>query len=85
METIFSELRNLATPKNAFLVLALFILNAIVLGRVDQPLADLTNGEPKLDLRFGYDLATVERLFSAYGEQGRGVYVEGKRMVCPGR
>ena len=75
METLLSKLRNLATPKSAFLVLALFILNAIILGRVDQPLSDLANGEPKLDLRFGYDLPTVERLFNAYGEQGREMYV----------
>ena len=75
METLVSKLRKLATPKSAFIVLALFILNAIVLGRVDQPLSDLANGEPKLDLRFGYDLATVERLFDTYGEQGREWYV----------
>jgi hypothetical protein len=75
METLLSKLRNFATPKSAFFVLALFIINAIILGRVDQPLADLANGEPKLDLRFGYDLPTVERLFNAYGEQGRDMYV----------
>jgi hypothetical protein len=75
METLLSKLRNFATPKSAFLVLALFILNAIILGRVDQPLSDLANGEPKLDLQFGYDLPTVERLFNAYGEQGRKIYV----------
>lgn len=75
METLLSKLRNLAAPKNAFFVLALFILNAIILGRVDQPLSDLANGEPKLDLQFGYDLVTVERLFNAYGEQGREMYV----------
>ena len=75
METLVSRLRKLATPKNAFIVLALFILNAIILGRVDQPLSNLAGGEPKLDLRFGYDLATVERLFDSYGEQGREWYV----------
>jgi len=74
METFVSKLRKLATPKGAFIVLALFILNAIILGRVDQPLSNLVNGEPKLDLRFGYDLATVERLFDTYGEQGRELY-----------
>lgn len=75
METLFSKLRNFATPKSAFLVLGLFILIAIILGRVDQPLSGLANGEPKLDLQFGYDLPTVERLFNAYGEQGRKIYV----------
>ncbi|MBI5951212.1 MAG: hypothetical protein HY865_06120 [Chloroflexi bacterium] len=75
METFLSKIRKFATPKSAFIMLALFILNAIILGRVDQPLSNLANGEPKLDLRFGYDLATVERLFDAYGEQGRELYV----------
>ena len=75
METFLSKIIKFATPKSAFITLALFILNAIILGRVDQPLQDLANGEPKLDLRFGYDLATVERLFDAYGEQGRELYV----------
>lgn len=74
METFLSKIIKFATPKSAFITLALFILNAIILGRVDQPLQDLANGEPKLDLRFGYDLATVERLFNAYGEQGRELY-----------
>jgi hypothetical protein len=75
METFLSKIRKFATPKSAFITLALFILNAIILGRVDQPLSNLANGEPKLDLRFGYDLATVERLFDAYGEQGRELYI----------
>jgi len=60
--------------RNAVIVLVLFILNAVLLGRLDQPLANLANGEPKLDLRFGYDFATVERLFGAYGEEGRSLY-----------
>ncbi len=75
METLLTKFRKFANPKNAFIVLALFILNAIILARFDQPLSNLANGEPKLDLRFGYDLATVERLFDAYGEQGRELYV----------
>ena len=74
METFLSKIIKFATPKSAFITLALFILNAIILARFDQPLQDLANGEPKLDLRFGYDLATVERLFDAYGDQGRELY-----------
>jgi len=63
-----------ATPRNALIVLVLFLLNTILLDALDRPLLALASGEPKLDLRFGYDLATVEMLFGAYGEQGRAIY-----------
>ena len=83
MDTLLAKFRKFANPKSAFIVLALFILNAIILARFDQPLLDLANGEPKLDLRFGYDLATVERLFDAYGEQGRELYVRDLLVDTP--
>lgn len=60
--------------RSAVVVLAMFLINAVLLGRLDRPLEVLSGGEPKLDLRFGYDFATVERLFGAYGEEGRALY-----------
>jgi hypothetical protein len=75
MDTITSNLQKWTNWRNALIVLGLFILNAILLGALDQPLLDLASGEPKLDLRFGYDLDTVEMLFGSYGEMGRSIYI----------
>jgi len=55
--------------------LTLFVLNGFLIARLDQPLMERAGGEPKLDLRFGYDLATVQRLMDAYGAEGRSFYI----------
>lgn len=74
METVYSTLKRGATPRNAFLALFLFLVNVVILNIKDRPLAALAGGEPKLDLRFGYDFDAVMSLFTAYGERGRQLY-----------
>jgi hypothetical protein len=74
MEKAYANLKRWATLRNAFIALALLIVNIVVLGMSDRPLEALASGQPKLDLRFGYDLETVMSLFSAYGESGRQLY-----------
>lgn len=59
----------------AIVTLVLFGLNGLLLAQLDQPLIKLADGESKLDLKFGYDLTTVQRLLDAYGEEGRSIYV----------
>jgi hypothetical protein len=83
MERLAARLAKWANPRNAIIALALFGPNAYVLAQFDRPLAALAGGEPKLDLRFGYDLATVERLFEAYGPQGRALYVRDVLVDTP--
>ena len=68
MRTRFVSLRN------AVIFLALFIINAVVLGQLDKPLEALANGAPKPDLRFGYSPAELDQIFAAYGEAGRQFY-----------
>ena len=75
VELLVSRIKKWATLRNALIALALFATNGLVLGRLDQPLMKLASGEPKLDLRFGYDLATVEKLLNAYGVEGRSIYL----------
>lgn len=75
MEQLVSRLKEWATLRNAVIALVLFGLNGLLLGRLDQPLMELASGEPKLDLRFGYDLTTVQKLLDAYGAEGRSLYV----------
>ncbi len=75
MERLLLWFQKWATLKNALLALAGFGLNALVLAFLDKPLMDLADGRPKPDLRFGYDLAYIQTLFEAYGEQGRMIYV----------
>lgn len=60
--------------RNAVIFLALFIINAVVLGQLDKPLEALANGAPKPDLRFGYSPAELDQIFAAYGEDGRRFY-----------
>lgn len=74
IDTVIQFLRRRATLRNAIIALALFGLNALLLDRLDQPLLERASGEPKLDLQFGYDPATVQRLLRAYGEDGRLIY-----------
>jgi hypothetical protein len=71
---LVSRLKKWATLRNVVIALALFGFNGLLLGRLDQPLMKLAGGEPKLDLRFGYDLGTVQRLMDAYGVEGRSLY-----------
>ncbi|GAB4473286.1 MAG: hypothetical protein Kow00124_12100 [Anaerolineae bacterium] len=71
---MYSTLKRWATPRNAFLALFLFLVNTVILNISDRPLAALAGGEPKLDLRFGYDFDTVMSLFAVYGERGRQLY-----------
>lgn len=61
-------------PRNAVTALAFFVLNELLIARLDQPLMERANGEPKPDLRFGYDLATVQKLMDSYGAEGRSLY-----------
>jgi hypothetical protein len=75
MDGIVVFFRKWATLPNALISLAAFGLNALVLQFLDSPLMALANGEPKPDLRFGYDLATMRMLFDAYGDQGRVIYI----------
>lgn len=75
MKALLSRLQQWATLPYAVITLMLFGLNALLLGRLDQPLQDRAEGAPKLDLRFGYDLATVHHVLNAYGEDGRRLYV----------
>jgi hypothetical protein len=70
-----SRLDQWATLKNGVIAVVLFGLNGLLLAGLDQRLTGLASGEPKLDLRFGYDLATVQRLMGAYGAEGRSTYV----------
>jgi len=72
---LVSKLKPWATLRNAVIALVLLGLNGFLLGRLDQPLMELAGGEPKLDLRFGYDLTTVQGLLDAYGVEGRSIYV----------
>lgn len=74
MAVILDFFEKQATWKNTLMAAALLALNVILLDALDRPLERLAGGEPKLDLRFGYDLAVAERLFRAYGEQGRTIY-----------
>ncbi len=60
--------------RNAVIFLALFVINAVLLGRLDEPLEDLANGAPKPDLRFGYSPAELDQLFASYGAEGRRLY-----------
>lgn len=72
---LVSRLKEWATLRNAVIALALFGFNGLLLGRLDQPLMERASGEPKLDLRFGYDLTTVQKLLGAYGVEGRSIYI----------
>lgn len=62
------------TLRNAVIFLVLFLINALLLGRLDKPLEALANGAPKPDLRFGYSPAELDQLFAAYGAEGRRLY-----------
>src|SRR5689334_7142813 len=75
MDSFYALLKRWATPRNAFIGLALFIVNVLLLGITDGQLAALAGGAPKLDLRFGYDFATVMQLFESYGAAGRQIYL----------
>jgi len=74
MESLYALLKRWATPRNAFIALALLLMSMTLLSLADRPLAALAGGEPKLDLRFGYSLDTIRTLFAAYGEHGRQLY-----------
>ena len=76
MNKILSSLQKYAYPRYAFLMFAGLLLVSQILGALNQPLDVRAHGEGKLDLHSrGYDLATVQRLFKAYGEEGRQIYV----------
>lgn len=74
MEQLVSRLKPWATLRNAIIALTFFVLNGFLLARLDQPLIERAGGEPKLDLRFGYDIATVQRIMDSYGAEGRSLY-----------
>lgn len=61
--------------RNAIIALTLFVLNGLLIERLDQPLMERANGESKLDLGFGYDFATVQRLMESYGAEGKSLYI----------
>jgi hypothetical protein len=75
MNSFYARIKRWATPRNALIGLALFIVNVLLLGITDGQLAALAGGEPKLDLRFGYTYDTVMHLFDSYGEAGRQIYL----------
>lgn len=74
MEKILERLNIMTTRRTAWIVFALFLVNVVALNALDRPLLTLANGEPKLDLRFGYSAETVQMLFDAYGPEGRTIY-----------
>jgi hypothetical protein len=61
--------------KYALVLLAFWFISTILLQTSDGRLVNLAGGETKLDLRFGYDLQTVQNLFESYGTYGRQLYV----------
>ncbi len=61
--------------KYALVLLAFWFISTILLQTSDGRLVNLAGGETKLDLRFGYDLKTVQNLFESYGTYGRQLYV----------
>lgn len=60
--------------KYALVLLAFWFISTILLQTSDGRLVNLAGGETKLDLRFGYDLQTVQNLFESYGTYGRELY-----------
>ena len=74
MDSIYALIKRWATQRNTFIALVLLVVNIVLLDLSDRPLTALAGGEPKLDLRFGYDLDTILLLFAAYGEGGRQLY-----------
>ena len=75
MTRLVSFFQRFATLRNALIALVLFGINTLALQFLDQPLMGLAGGEPKLDLRFGYSPETVQTLFTAYGDEGRAIYL----------
>lgn len=74
MERVARVLWRWSSPRRALLFLVLWFISAALLQVSDQRLATLSDGQQKLDLRFGYDFETVDELFEAYGAEGRAVY-----------
>lgn len=74
MNGVYEGIKRWATPRNVTVSAVLLIVSVVALARLDQPLLALAGGEPKLDLRFGYDLPTVLNLLERYGEAGRRTY-----------
>jgi hypothetical protein len=74
MNAMLFFFRKYATLKIAFITLVALQLTVAVLQNFDQPLRTLTPGESKLDFHSQYDVATVERIFGAYGPEGRRTY-----------
>jgi len=71
-----AKLYSWVSGRKALIFLALWLLFVILLQFSDQQLVELANGQTKLDLRFGYDLQTVQMLFESYGQQGRPMVIK---------
>ena len=74
MNKLLSFFQKYATPKNAIIVFVALRIIVAILQKFDQPLDALMPGEGKLDFHERYDISTVERIYDAYGEQGRSIY-----------
>jgi hypothetical protein len=74
MDKLLSFFRKNATLQVAFVTLIALQLTVAVLQKLNQPLRTLTPGESKLDFHRQYDVSTIERIFDAYGWEGRTAY-----------
>ena len=74
MNAMLNVFKRYATLQFAFVALVALQLTVAILQRVDQPLRALAPDESKLDFQSQYDSSTIQRIFDAYGQQGRTIY-----------